>query len=159
MRQLPGEDIEATAVMPQLDIRILSAALERVEHSDTPAPVVAVASPEWKVSDQLAALQDQVASLQAELQESENRYTRLAMRHETLLQKFEERDAVQTGLQLALNQTRNQVAALEQELQQLNSDAVDLRQSVAMSIKQRRQHEQFILKQADEIKRLRKLIP
>jgi chromosome segregation ATPase len=159
-----GEDIEATAVLPQLDIRILSASLERVEHTDsTAAPAAApnapAETPEWKVADRLAELQDQVANLQAALHESENRYARLTTRHETLLQKFEERETTLADNQLVLNQARKRLTALEQQLQLVSSDAADMRQLVADSIQQRRQRELFILKQASEIKRLRKLQP
>jgi chromosome segregation ATPase len=160
-----GDDIDATAVMPQLDIRILSAALERVEPPrtdaavDMPVNVARDATPEWKVADQLAALKDQVASLQAALRENENRHSRLAMRHETLLQKFEERESVLVDNQLALNQARKKLTSLEQQLQLAAVEAADMRQTVTASIQQRRQREQFILKQAGEIKRLRELLP
>lgn len=159
-----GEDLDATAEMPQLDIRVLSAAFERVEHtvpasSATGQHAAADAAPEWKVTDQLAGLQDQVASLQGALRESENRYSRLAARHETLLQKFEACEIALTSKQHELGQTQEKLAATEQTMQQLAADAADLQHLVADSISQRRQREQFILKQANEIKRLRKLLP
>jgi chromosome segregation ATPase len=159
-----GDDIEATAVLPQLDIRVLSAALERVEHDAS--EVLADAStagddvtPAWKLADQLAALKDQVASLQAALRETENRNSRLAMRHETLLKKFEERESVLVENQLALNQARKKLTSLEQKLLQHAAEAADMRQLVTASIEQRREREQFILKQASEIKRLREMQP
>ena len=155
-----SEDIDSTAVLPQLDLHVMSAALERVERSDV-EPIFATPTtvPEWKIADQLAALQDQITSLQVALRESENRHARLAMRHTTLLQKFEERETAQHHNQLTLNQTRNKVASLEQQLQQATADANDMRHTVTASIQQRRQREQFILKQANEIKRLRELLP
>jgi chromosome segregation ATPase len=154
-----GDDIDATAELPQLDIRILSAALERVEHTAAdPEHASQDATPEWKVSDQLAALQDQVASLQASLRENENRNSRMTMRHETLLQKFEEREAILMSNQLILNRARKRLTSLEQQLQQSALEMTELRQLVTNSIQQRRQREQFILKQASEITRLRKLL-
>ena len=47
----------------------------------------------------------------------------------------------------------------KQQLQQSALEMTELRQLVAASIQQRRQREQFILKQANEITRLRKLLP
>jgi hypothetical protein len=113
------EDIDATSVMPQLDIRILSASLERVEHADATvepaaAPSAPAETPEWKVADRLAELQDQVANLQAALRESENRYSRLTTRHETLLQKFEAYELAQASKQHELAQTQEKLATTEQ---------------------------------------------
>jgi chromosome segregation ATPase len=155
-----GEDIEATAVMPQLDLHVMAAALERIEH----ASIDAVASTpntsaEWKFADQLAELQDQIATLQAAIRESENRYSRLAIRHTSLLQKFEEREAAQLNTRSALNQAHNKVMTLEQQLLQMSADTAEMRQVAAASIQQCRQRELFILKQASEIKRLRDLQP
>jgi chromosome segregation ATPase len=154
-----GEDTEATALLPQLDIRILSTALERVERSDAsaeqPAPNV---TPEWKLTDRLAELQDQVASLHAALRESENRHSRLTARHATLLHKFEERETCLADKQHELSQAQDRLITLEQQLQQMSSAASNLNQLMADSTQQRKQHEQFILKQAREIKRLRKLL-
>jgi chromosome segregation ATPase len=153
-----GEDIETTAELPQLDIRVLSATLERVEHAESNAKPAAQNAPEWQVADHLAELQDQVASLQAELREGENRYSRLAARHETLLQKFEKYETSLASKQHELSQTQEQLAKLEQQSRQISTDTVDMKQLVADSIQQLRQREQFILKQANEIKRLRKLL-
>jgi chromosome segregation ATPase len=160
-----GEDIDSTAVMPQLDIRVLSAALEKVDQqrsdvaSDIPTEAARATTPEWKLADQVAALKDQLASLQAALRENENRHSRLSKRHETLLQKFEERESVLVDNQLALNQARKKLTALELKLQHHLTEAADLRQVVTASTQQRRQRELFILKQAGEIKRLRNLLP
>jgi chromosome segregation ATPase len=165
-----GDDIDATAVLPQLDIHILSAALERVEHdavshdkadihSNNASPVRHEQAPEWKLTDQLAAFQDQVATLQAALRESENRNTRLASRHETLLRKFEERESALADSQVALRQANNRLIELEQQVQLAAADTTEMRQLVTDSIQQRRLREQFILKQASEIKRLRELLP
>lgn len=150
-----SEDIETTAILPQLDLRILSTTLERVE----PPASTEQAVPEWKLTDRLAELQDQVASLKAALRESENRYSRLTARHSVLLQKFEDRESHVADKQLELNQAQDKLMLLEQRLRRISSDALNLKQLMAASIQQRKQHEQFILKQAGEIKRLRKLLP
>jgi arginine deiminase len=83
----------------------------------------------------------------------------MTMRHETLLQKFEEREAILMSNQLILNRARKRLTSLEQQLQQSALEMTELRQLVTNSIQQRRQREQFILKQASEITRLRKLLP
>lgn len=155
-----NEDIEATAILPRLDLRILSATLERVEHSEASVEQAAADSaPDWKLTDRLAELQDQVASLQAAVRESENRYSRLTARHEALRLRLEERERYLTGKQLELNRAQDRLTTLERQLQQLSFTASTLKQLMADSVQQRKQREQFILKQAGEIKRLRRLLP
>lgn len=155
-----SEDIETTAILPALDLRILSATLERVEQPNTNAEQAATSpAPEWKLTDRLAELQDQVASLKAAFRESENRYSRLTARHAALLQKLEDREHHFAGKQLELTQAQDKLLILEQGLRRISSDTVSLKQLMADSIQQRKQREQFILKQAVEIKRLRKLLP
>ncbi len=151
-----NEDIETTAILPQLDLRILSATLERVEPTSV-EHAATNSAPEWKLTDRLAELQDQVASLKAAFRESENRYSRLTARHAALLQKLEDRERHFAGKQLELTQAQDKLLILEQRLRRISSDTVSLKQLMADSIQQRKQREQFILKQAVEIKRLRKL--
>ncbi len=75
-----SEDIEATAILPSLDLRILSASLERVEQPTSTEHAMPNSAPEWKLTDRLAELQDQVAGMTAAFRESENRYSRLTAR-------------------------------------------------------------------------------
>lgn len=198
-----SDDLDATKELPQLDLKIISAALERIDgHADETLSIASpVSSPDWKLFDQLAELQDQVASLQADLTENENRYSRLSARHETLLQNLHEHETRLAGKQHELNQSLEKLTHLElqqayslnetttlreardkllrdtarrdrdfaahqlaltaaqQQIEQLSSDAESLKRLLKKSIQQRSERDQFIIKQAREIKRLRELIP
>jgi chromosome segregation ATPase len=146
-----ADDTDTTAEFPQLDVRIIAAALERVEQSgqnvaeDSPESV-----PDWKRADRFAGLQDQVARLQAALTENNNSYARLSARHEALLQKLDEREHDFAATQASLN-------AAQQQIEHLLSYSADLKQLINDSVDQRKQRDQFILRQAREIKRLREL--
>jgi len=201
-----AKDVDATTELPQLDIKIISAALERMERpgqiaSDPPAapPDTHPSVPDWQHADQVAELQDKVASLQAALTASENKYSRLSARHETLLQKLHGREARFTNQQQELTQAlakltmferqrsvllqettalraahdatllkltrRNRALAAnelvlstaQKEIERLSSDSESLKRLIKLAVMQRDQRDEFIIKQAREIKRLRAL--
>ncbi len=136
------DDIDSTAELPALGIRILSNTLQRSEFDNIDTPVSSTTAvtrhtPDWRMADNVAALQDEMATLRATLAEEQNRHARLLARHQTLLQTM---------------------ANMEAQLQDHMDECGRLRQAAILETQQRRQRDLFIVKQAKELKRLRSKI-
>lgn len=135
------DDIDSTAELPALGIRILSNTLQRAEFDNIDTSLSANnesiathSTSDWRMADNLAALQDKVATLKATLIEEQNRYARLEARHNSLL---------------------NAMTDMETQLQNHIDECVRLREAAVLDAQQRRQRDVFIVKQARELKRLR----
>jgi len=144
-RDIFFDDIDSTAELPALDFHILSSRLHRtasatpldsdgLKAAESTSPTNTDDSPAWHTTDNIAALQDEVATLKAVLTEEKNRYERLEARHQKLLT------------------TLTEMAEL---IKSHDGKYAKLHEMAAQEIAQRQQRDQFIVRQAHKIKILR----